>query len=143
MERSKIPWLFMYRLGQVLGVMYLFIIMFCRTGILLNIVVWLGVCFGLPLVREKAKEQYPNKFKVYVRESRTLYSMLSNVLYLVILFAPSIARAISPNLIVFTTRCIWIICLILIVVIGYKDYKWRTMHTDTLRSSSKESKRKS
>ena len=132
---NKIPWLPIYRISQLIVVVYLFVIMFMRTSVILNILVWLLACIGIPRLKSLAKEQNPIKFKVYVRDSRLIYTILSNTLYLVILFAPTIAMEMAPNMLVFTTRCIWIISFLLIIVIGYKDYKWRTMHSDTIKTS--------
>lgn len=132
-KKVNFPWYYVYRLSQVVTVVYVFSIPFTRMPLVVNLIA--AVCIiCAKYMRNKAMERKPEKFKAYVRQSRPLYEILDTVLLILIIIAPTIASTISPSHIVAVTRIIWVLLIALDVFVGFQNYKWRTMHADTIKT---------
>lgn len=132
-NKVNFPWYYVYRLSQVVTVVYVFSIPFTQLPLVVNLIA--AVCIiCAKYMRNKAMEQKPEKFKAYVRQSRPLYEILDTVLLILIIIAPTIANTISPSHIVAVTRIIWVLLISMDGLIGFQNYKWRTMHADTIKT---------
>lgn len=135
-KKVNFPWYYVYRLSQVITVIYVFSIPFTRLPLVFNLIA--AVCIiCVKYMRSKATEQKPEKFKAYVRQSRPIYEVLDSILLILIIIAPTIANTISPEHIVAVTRIIWVLLIALEVFVGYQNYKWRTMHADTIKTKKR------
>lgn len=135
-KKVNFPWYYVYRLSQVVTVIYVFSIPFTQLPLVLNLIA--AVCIiSAKYMRNKATGQKPEKFKAYVRQSRPIYEVLDAVLLILIIIMPTIANTISPEHIVAVTRIIWVVLIALEVLVGYQNYKWRTMHADTIKTKKR------
>lgn len=135
-KKVKFPWYYVYRLSQVITVIYVFSIPFTQLPLVLNLIAAVYI-ISAKYMRNKATEQKPEKFKAYVRQSRPVYEILDAVILILIIITPTIANTLSPDHIVAVTRIIWVLLIALEVFIGYQNYKWRTMHADTIKTKKR------
>lgn len=131
MDKNYIPY-YLYKLSGVCVKVFLVLsVLFNLPGLIIVVITALLV-YGIAR-RKSIEEQYPEKFKRYVRESRTLYQCIQIVIMMLLIMTPSFMISHFPNHLVATTRIAILLEVTAFFIIEWQNYKWRTLHKDKVK----------